>query len=435
MGKSGAARVKSGNLAYATAMQNHEDRVDYVGARRRVREVPPLIYSPYAYLKGPDPEKETRLVRNEKDRISRIDLFIVPKTEKRNFTIWDALQAHIKGARKSKAATKDFLHAFIQYPTDLEVTSDTERLMLCQAVEFVNSTYGGNAVFHARLDRDEAGRHGVDVFFAPRYEKPTKKAVNQWVSLSKFSKENARKRYGQREKKNRSKVTGDLVTALDKNCEPVMVWNDSGKFQGRALQDAWLEHLQDRVNIKWAVRGKRKQSYDPDRRSPEEYAAQQEERKLMEELDRQLKKLPSEPDTESLHVEAANKMIERADQLALAEARKASKYIEEEAEKAAIDFMDRLVTGAKADALAITQSMLSKNGKEFAYLRKENRRLEAEVIRQGQIIRLVSTVMKAVLPPNLLATVRKSFDLQWAKLRKDKIIQNPELDNLPGPSL
>ncbi|MBM7066745.1 hypothetical protein [Actibacterium sp. 188UL27-1] len=168
----------------------------------------------------------------------RIERFIHPKPDESNFSIWDALQAHIAGARKSKAAKKDFLHAFLQYPTDLELNSDRERMMLRQAVEFINLTYGGNAVFHARLDRDEAGRHGVDIFFAPRYEKRKQKGTTQWISLSKFSKENARQRYGQREKRKRDPKTGKMIPVLGKDGQPVMVWNDSGKFQGRALQDA-----------------------------------------------------------------------------------------------------------------------------------------------------------------------------------------------------
>ncbi|MEJ5143688.1 hypothetical protein, partial [Gluconobacter albidus] len=62
--------------------------------------------------------------------------------------------------------------------------------MLNEAVAFINASHGGRAVFRARLDRDEVGRHGVDVFYAPKYEKVTRrgKVVEDWISLSKFGK-------------------------------------------------------------------------------------------------------------------------------------------------------------------------------------------------------------------------------------------------------
>lgn len=413
MGKAGAARVKSGDLAYATAMQGHEDRVDYVGARRRVRDVPPLVYSPYAALEAPDPDAETRTRRARKDRIMRLERFIHTKPEDSNFSIWDALQAHIAGARKSKAAKKDFLHAFLQYPTDLELDSDRERLMLRQAVEFINLTYGGNAVFHARLDRDEAGRHGVDVFFAPRYEKKTQKGTTQWISLSKFSKENARRRYGQREKRKRDPKTGEMKPVLGKDGQPVMVWNDSGKFQGRALQDAWHEHLLESAHIKWAKRGKRKQSDDPDRLSPEAYAAHQEEMKLKAEVERQLDGGSPGEDSGHPHSETAAKLIERAGKKAEEEARASSQQITEAAQSDAEAFMGRVVSSAVEDADAITKSMLSSDAEEFARLRAENAALKTEVLRLGRTIELLSKTIRAVLPENLRLKIKQFFEREW----------------------
>ncbi|KIC50874.1 hypothetical protein [Tateyamaria sp. ANG-S1] len=84
----------------------------------------------------------------------RLERFIHAKPEDSNFSIWDSLQAHITGARKSKAAKKDFLHAFLQYPTDLELNSDRERLMLRQAVEFINLTYGGKLPAISRVSQN-----------------------------------------------------------------------------------------------------------------------------------------------------------------------------------------------------------------------------------------------------------------------------------------
>lgn len=410
MGKSGAARVKSGDLAYTTAMQDHEDRADYAGAMRRVRDVPPLVYSPYAALEAPDPDLETQTVLTRKDRLLRIDRFIRPKPADSNFTIWDALQAHIAGARKSKAAKKDLLHAFLQYPTDLGLDAKWERIMLRQAVEFINLTYGGNAVFHARLDRDEVGRHGVDVFFAPRYEKHTKTGVTQWISLSKFSKENARRRYKKREALKRDSQTGELTPVLNKKGEPVMIWNDSGKFQGRALQDAWHEHLQDSAHIKWAERGKQKLGNDPDRLSPEDYAAWQEEQKLRAEVDRQLDDEKLDKYADATLQKTASKLIEKAGERASSEALLASKHIEEVARRDAEAMMDRVFEGAKADADAITHALLSDDTREFVELKKENESLRAEVIRQSQIIQLISRVLRSVLPPKFRNLVKNAYE-------------------------
>jgi hypothetical protein len=88
----------------------------------------------------------------------------------------------------------------------------------------------------------------------------------------------------------KNKTTGEFDPVVDKKTgEPVMVWNDSGYFQGRALQDAWHEHLRDDMGLEWAERGKRKKSREPDRVEPEEYAAQQETAKFQAELEHQLK--------------------------------------------------------------------------------------------------------------------------------------------------
>ncbi|WP_171206601.1 hypothetical protein [Ruegeria sp. HKCCA0235A] len=433
MGKSGAARVKSGDLAYATAMQSHEERLDYAGAKRRVRDVPPLIYSPYAALEAPDPDRETRANRSRKDRLLCIDRFIRPRPADTNFTIWDALQSHIAGARKSKAAKKEFLHAFLQYPTDLELDAKWERIMLRQAVEFINLTYGGNAVFHARLDRDEVGRHGVDVFFAPRYEKHTKAGVTQWVSLSKFSKENARRRYQKREKRKRDSKTGDMVTVLDKSGKPVMIWNDSGKFQGRALQDAWHEHLQDSAHIKWAERGKRKRGNDPDCLSPEEYAAQQEAQKLRAEVDRQLDDEKLDQFGDTTLQKTASKLIEKAGERASNEAILASKHIEEVARRDAEAMMDRVFEGAKADADAITHALLSDDARKFVELKKENESLRAEVIRQSQIIQLISRVLRSVLPPKFRNLVKSAYEA--GRLEQKRVSSEVPLFSEDGPPI
>lgn len=288
MGKSGSARVKAGDAAYGGAMVDHELRRDFNGSRRAVRDVPPLIWSPYASGEPPEPlgrrgdeEEEERLRQIELERIKAL---IEVADEKRNFTLMDAYEAHVEGARRSAGSHKLFQHAFLQFPTDIEITPESEREMLAQGVAFINRTYGGNAVFHARLDRDEKGRHGVDMFFAPRYAKTTAKGTEDWVSLSKFSKELARDRFGQRPKTVKNRKTGEFEPVKDKAGKPVMVWNDSGYFQGRALQDAFFEHLRG-MGLEWAVRGERKKTRDDDWKTPEQIGAEKDLHRAREEAE------------------------------------------------------------------------------------------------------------------------------------------------------
>lgn len=253
-GKSGSFRADSLTASDLSAMENHELRNDLAGEKRSVRKgpdgeaVPPLLYDPYG----------TGLTKGG---------------------LVKAHAEHIDGARVNKAASKIARHAFLQFPTDLDITPETEQMMLDQAVEFVNQTHGGRAVFRGRLDRDEEGRHGVDVFFAPRYAKTTKRGTTDWISLTKFGKKLAVERFGQKPKIKRNK-TGEFETVTDDEGNPVMVDCDSKHYQGKALQDLWYEHLRDEVGLEWVVRGKEKLGRDADRLEVEEYKLQQEREKL-----------------------------------------------------------------------------------------------------------------------------------------------------------
>ena len=256
-GRSGSFRANSLSASDLSAMENHERRLDRTGAMRSVRKdakgnhIPPLIYDPYGTGTGEG-------------------------------CLTEAHEEHIAGARVNAGAGKVARHAFIQFPTDLEVTPENEKMMLDQAVAFVNQTHGGRAVFRARLDRDEVGRHGVDVFFAPRYEKLTKrgKVREAWISLTKFGKEAAVERFGQKPLEKRNGKTGQVEAVKDKNGQPVMVDCDSKHYQGRAFQDLWFEHLRDRVGLDWVERGEKKVGSDPDRLEVEEYKVREEQKKL-----------------------------------------------------------------------------------------------------------------------------------------------------------
>lgn len=314
--------------------------MDMKGARRQVRDVPPLVWSPYASDEPPAPLGRSKDAE-EKERLRRLELeriraLIEVADERRNFTMMDAYAAHVEGARRSAGATKLFQHAFLQFPTDLQITPETEIEMLTQGVAFINRTYGGNAAFHARLDRDEKGRHGVDVFFAPRYQKTTAKGTEDWISLSKFSKALARDRFGQRQKTVRNRKTGEFDPVFDKAGKPVMVWNDSGYFQGQALQDAFFEHLRDSMGLEWAERGERKKTRDHDRLEPEEYAAEAEKKKfaaaIQREVNSQKEFLPRLKDQEGPYDDVVRDLVGDALQKAAESAAEASQALQMERE-------------------------------------------------------------------------------------------------------
>ena len=135
MGKAGAARVEAGNAAYARKMQDHEDRLDLAGTRRRVRDMPPLVYSPYAAMEAPNPFDKTakKRVADKDARLNQIRAIIEEKPANRNFSLMDACAAHVSGAKKSKAASKELIHAFMQFPTDVKITEHmgANSLTLC----------------------------------------------------------------------------------------------------------------------------------------------------------------------------------------------------------------------------------------------------------------------------------------------------------------
>ncbi len=184
MGQAGAFRANALDASQMSAAKTHEERLDQVAKLRVIRDMPPLVYSQYS----PDEqgERTPSLHPEGGDALEQVLAMIAEKDAEQHLSLTDAYDAHVEGTRRNKGASKLCLHAFVQFPTDLKVTPENERVMLAQAVDFVNRQHGGRAVFHARLDRDEAGRHGVDVFYAPKYTKARKRRSEEWVSLTKF---------------------------------------------------------------------------------------------------------------------------------------------------------------------------------------------------------------------------------------------------------
>ena len=225
-GKVGSVRQKALDFADLRNMERHGKREDESGKRRKIREEDPLVYG----------SLELRERRSE----------------------------HMEGVKQSGRSA--CLHAFVQFPTELidARRPEQQQAMLDHAVKFLNEYHGGDAVFAARLDRDEKGRHGVDVFLMPRYDfhykdgRTVKKA-----SVSKFSKAEAKRRFGR----------------------------DDRRSQGSALQDAWFEYLRDEMQLEGVMPPQRKKATAADRLEPEAYGLRQDKARHSENVQRQAKRI------------------------------------------------------------------------------------------------------------------------------------------------
>lgn len=221
-------RAEALTLAKLAASERHGKRLDETSQKRRVRDAPPLVYG--------------------------------------SLDLREAYDRHVAGARMNTALKKPVLHALIQFPTKLKLTPKNEAVMLRAAVDFVNRTHGGDAVFAARLDRDEAGRHTVDVFFSPKYEKQTKrKGAETWVSTTKHGKELALKH-------------ADEIKRRSPNARDVSL--TSPRAVGIAMQTELAAFLAEK-GLKLEPR-REKSSTAPDRVDPETFKARQDAKKARE---------------------------------------------------------------------------------------------------------------------------------------------------------
>lgn len=206
----GAVRQKALRASDLAAMEKHGKRLDASSQSRRVRDEGPLTWN--------------------------------------SLDLREAREIHMEGVAQSGQTA--CLHILCQYPTELMPTDyDGQHRMLMHSVRFVQRFHGGNAVFAARLDRDETGQHTVDVFAMPKYERSYKDGRTLWrASVSKYTKAEAKRRYGR----------------------------DDKRSQGSALQDAWHEYLRDEVGID-VREPTRKKATARDRVEPEVYALRQEQ--------------------------------------------------------------------------------------------------------------------------------------------------------------
>lgn len=216
-GRVGAVRQKAIGFPDLANMERHGKREDASGQQRRMRNVDPLVYG--------------------------------------SLELAEARREHMEGVTQSGRSA--CIHALVQFPTGLLDGSDEaqQRAMLYHAVAFLNHYHGGDAVFAARLDRDEKGRHTVDAFLLPRYDFHYKDGRRvKKASVSKFSKAHAKQRFGR----------------------------DDRRSQGSALQDAFFEHLRDNMHLHGVMRPERKKSTSKDRVEPEVFGLRKDRQKLHE---------------------------------------------------------------------------------------------------------------------------------------------------------
>ena len=215
-GRRGAIRQKALKAVDLANMEAHGKREDESGKRRQVREAEPLV-------------------------VGGLDL-----REQRADWMTDVKQQGNTAA----------LHALVQYPTGLidGTAKDQQERMLHHAVRFMNDFHGGDAVFAARLDRDEKGRHSVDVFMMPRHDFRYKDGrVAKRAAVSKHTKAEAQRRYGKQDR----------------------------RAQGSALQDSWFEYMRDEMGLD-VLPPQRKKATAKDRLEPEELAVKRDRQKVLQ---------------------------------------------------------------------------------------------------------------------------------------------------------
>ena len=152
---------------------------------------------------------------------------------------------HVKDAfvPKCKTIAK---HIIIQFPKDL-VDGEDPAYMLQHARGIVETIFGDQSIFADRVDRDEEGRHIVDIFVAPKYTKKTKHTSQVAVSVSVHE-----------------------VALAKKHGRKKHPWG-----RGQAMQDAIYEYFRDVMKLPGVQRGDPKASPGSDWKSAEELRKQE----------------------------------------------------------------------------------------------------------------------------------------------------------------
>lgn len=164
---------------------------------------------------------------------------------------------HAAGCRMDARTRSPVIHALVQWPTGLAVNAQNEKAMLAHSTRFLNDLFGGEAVFAARLDRDESGRHTVDVFLSPIITKTSKAGTkSRWIQTSAPLKALCHKHAAE-------------IIRRHPTIRPTSI--DNKRCQGIALQSEWRQYLQSQLSLPLDPK-QEKGSTAPDRLTPEEYA-------------------------------------------------------------------------------------------------------------------------------------------------------------------
>lgn len=215
-----SARLVPLNALLLRKAEQHGRRLDNVAVSRKVRDADSLTWVPDGVTGDP-------------------------------LALAERLEEHVKGVFRPKGGTTIAQHMIVKMPDSIPTETEGEAyLAMLVAVGFAQEAFGGQAVFAARIDRDERSTNNVDLFLAPIYDKSDKKAPGgskKAVSMTRHLKLLAEK-HGFDVKGARSA-------------------KESKQSQGKALQDALADYLVHH-GFK-ALRGKPKTPKGSDRVSPE----------------------------------------------------------------------------------------------------------------------------------------------------------------------
>lgn len=244
-----------------------------------------------------DQSSRSRLVRDADPVTWSSDPTVDP------LSLRELYERHVAGAfRPSGKAIA--LHMLVKLPSSVAVeTVEQAKKAMSLAVEFAQESFGGNAVFAARMDRDEKSLTNVDLFLAPRYIKETKLGSRDAISTSRHLKILAKKYdVGPR-------ATDCWDSPKDRNKDQPTL-----REQGSALQDAFADFFLERGYD--AKRGDPKQTPGPDWQSPEVWGAKKDREvahALTQEADEKL-------ETATQLVAEANQRLKAAQELQRASA-------------------------------------------------------------------------------------------------------------------
>lgn len=210
-------------------------------------------------------------------------------------------------------------HIIIQFPKEL-VDGEDPTYMLRHARAIVETIFGDESIFADRVDRDEKGRHIVDIFVAPKYIKKTKHTSQAAVSVS-VHEEALAKKY---ERKNHP-------------------WG-----RGQAMQDAIFEYFRDKMKLPGVQRGDPKANPGPDWKSAEELRKEELESRKAELEEEKRKTAELQKTAQELQAQATADRDQARALREEAEATKAAAEAEKQRATAAREIAERLQQEAEA---------------------------------------------------------------------------------------